>query len=146
MHKNSKTYNNTRKSNILNQYLQTHQKQNNLTQLHQHKQQLLKKQFTPISHTLATTINKQTGTSGTPPPPSPSPPHNNTPTSSPDSSPNRMSSLRDRAIFFPQTTFDGKDKFKTHTHLQSFEDFVDRQKLDPATEFKEIQEYFLMTL
>ena len=35
---------------------------------------------------------------------------------------------------------------KLHTHLQSFEDFVDRQRLDPATEFKEIQEYFLMTL
>ena len=104
------------------------------------------KQSIPISHTLATTINKQTGTSGTPPPPSPSPPHNNTPTSSPDSSPDRMPSLRDRAIFFPQTTFDGKDKSKTHTHLQSFEDFVDRQKLDPATDFKEIQEYFLMTL
>ena len=104
------------------------------------------KQSTSISHTLTTTINKQTGTSGTPPPPSPSPPHNNTPTSSPDSSPDRMPSLRDRAIFFPQTTFDGKDKSKTRTHLQSFEDFVDRQKLDPATEFQEIQEYFLMTL
>ena len=104
------------------------------------------KQSTSISHTLATTINKQTGTSGTPPPPSPSPPHNNTPTSSPDSSPDRMPSLRDRAIFFPQTTFDGKDKSKTRAHLQSFEDFVDRQKLDPATDFKEIQEYFLMTL
>ena len=33
-----------------------------------------------------------------------------------------------------------------HTHLQSFEDFVDRQKLDPEKDFKEIQEYFLMTL
>ena len=104
------------------------------------------KQSTSISHTLATTINKQTGTSGTPPPLSPSPPHNNTPTSSPDSSPDRMPSLRDRAIFFPQTTFDGKYKSKTQTHLQSFEDFVDRQKLDPATDFQEIQEYFLMTL
>ena len=29
-----------------------------------------------------------------------------------------------------------------HTHLQSFEDFVDRQKLDPEKDFKEIQEYF----
>ena len=34
---------------------------------------------------------------------------------------------------------------KLRTHLQSFEDFVDRQKLDPATDFQEIQEYFLMT-
>ena len=57
-----------------------------------------------------------------------------------------MPSLRDQAVFFPQTTFDGKDKTKTRTHLQSFEDFVDRQKLDPEKEFKEIQEYFLMTL
>ena len=57
-----------------------------------------------------------------------------------------MPSLRDRAIFFPQATFDGKDKSKTRTHLQSFEDSVDRQKLDPASDFKEIQEYFLMTL
>ena len=37
-------------------------------------------------------------------------------------------------------------KSKTRTHLQSFEDFVDRQKLDPEKDFKEIQEYFLMTL
>ena len=57
-----------------------------------------------------------------------------------------MPSLRDRAVFFPQATFDGKDKTKTRTHLQSFEDFVDRQKLDPEKDFKEIQEYFLMTL
>ena len=57
-----------------------------------------------------------------------------------------MPSLRDRAMFFPQATFDGKDKTKTCTHLQSFEDFVDRQKLDPEKYFQEIQEYFLMTL
>ena len=57
-----------------------------------------------------------------------------------------MPSLRNRAVFFPQATFDGKDKTKTRTHLQSFEDFVDRQKLDPEKDFKEIQEYFLMTL
>ena len=57
-----------------------------------------------------------------------------------------MPSLRDRAVFLPQATFDGKDKSKTHTHLQSFEDFVDSQKLDPEKDFKEIQEYFLMTL
>ena len=53
-----------------------------------------------------------------------------------------MPSLRDRAVFFPQATFDGKDKSKTQTHLQSFEDFVDRQKLDPEKDFKAIQEYF----
>ena len=49
-------------------------------------------------------------------------------------------------MFFPLATFDGKDKTKTRTHLQSFEDFVDRQKLDPEKDFKEIQGYFLMTL
>ena len=35
---------------------------------------------------------------------------------------------------------------KTHTDLQSFEDFGDRQKLDPEEDFKEIQDYFLMIL
>ena len=57
-----------------------------------------------------------------------------------------MSSFRDRAAFFPQTTFDCKDKTKTCTHLHSFEDFVDRQKLAPEKDFKEIQEYFLMRI
>ena len=95
---------------------------------------------------IVTAVHKDTGASSSPPP-SPLTPHrNNTPTSSPDSSPDRMPSLRDRAVFFPQATFDGKDKSKTHTHLQSFEDFVDRQKLDPDKDFKEIQEYFLMRL
>ena len=84
--------------------------------------------------------------SSSPPPFPPTPHRNNTPTSSPDSSPDRMPSLRDKAVFFPQATFNGKDKTKTRTHLQSFEDFVDRQKLDPEKDFKEIQEYFLMTL
>ena len=57
-----------------------------------------------------------------------------------------MPSLWDRGIFFPQTTFDGKDKSKTHRHVQSFEAFVDRQKLDSEKDFKEIQEYFLKRL
>ena len=104
-----------------------------------------KSQPIPLSQTLAAAIQKDTGASGTPPP-SPPTPHRNTPTTSPHSSPSKMPSLRDRAVFFPQTTFDGKDKTKTRTHLQSFEDFVDRQKLDPEKDFKEIQEYFLMTL
>ena len=99
-----------------------------------------------ISQALATTIHKNTGASSNPPPSPPKPHQNNTPTSSPNSSPDRMPSLKDKAISFPQAIFDGKDKSKTHTHLQSFEDFVDRQKLDPATDLKEIQEYFLMTL
>ena len=103
-------------------------------------------QLVPVSQTLATAIQKATGASGSPPPSPPTPHRNNTPTTSPNTSPTRMPSLRDRALFFPQATFDGKDKTKTGTHLQSFDDFVDRQKLDPGKEFKEIKEYFLMTL
>ena len=100
-----------------------------------------KSQPISVAQALATAIQKDTGTSGTPPPSPPTPHRNNTPTTSANSSPNRMPSLRDRAMFFPQATFDGKDKTKTRTHLQSFEDFVDRQKLDPEKDFKEIQEY-----
>ena len=99
----------------------------------------------PISQTLATAIHKDTGASGSPPPSPPTPCHN-TPTTSPNTSPNKMPSLSNRAVFFPQATFDGKDKTKTRTHLQSFEDFVVKQKPDPEKDFKEIQEYFLMTL
>ena len=95
----------------------------------------------PVSQTLATAIQKDTGASGSPPP-SPPTPHQNTLTTLPHTSPSKMPSLRDRAVFFPQPTFDSKDKTKTHTHLQSFEDFVDRQRLDPEKDFKEIQEYF----
>ena len=105
-----------------------------------------KSQPIPIAQAIATAVHKDTGASSSPPPSPPTPHRNNTPTSSPDSSPDRMPSLRDRAVFFPKATFDGKDKSKTHTHLHSFEDFVDRQKLDPEKDFKEIQEYFLMTL
>ena len=105
-----------------------------------------KSQPIPIAQALATAIQKDTGASGSPPPSPPTPHRNNTPSSSPNSSPNRMPSLRDRAVFFPQATLDGKDKTKIRTHLQSFEDFVDRQKLDLEKDFKEIQEYFLMTL
>ena len=100
----------------------------------------------PISKKLATAIQKDTGASGSPPPSPPTPHQDNTPTTSPNTTPSKMPSLRDRAVFFPQATFDGKDKTKTHTHLQSFEDFVDRQKLDPEKDFKEIQEYFNDTL
>ena len=96
----------------------------------------------PIAHATATAVHKDTGALGSPP----TAYRNNTPTSSPDSSPDRMPSLRDRAVFFPQAAFDGKDKTKTCTHLQGFEDFVDRQKFDPEKDFKEIQEYFLMAL
>ena len=100
----------------------------------------------PISQTLATAIHKDTGASGSPPP-SPPTPHCNTPTTSPNYITQQNAFITcDRAVFFPQATFDGKDKTKTHTHLQSFEDFVERQKLDPEKDFKEIQEYFLMTL
>ena len=95
----------------------------------------------PISQIPTTALQKDTGASGSPPPSPPTPPENNTPTTSPNTSPNRMPSLRNRAVFFPQATFDGKDKTKTFTHLQSIEDFVVRQKLDPEKDFKQIQEY-----
>ena len=104
-----------------------------------------KSQPIPVSQTLTVAIQKDIGASGSPPP-SPPPLHRNTPTTSPHTSPSKMPSLHDRAVFFPQVTFDGKDKTKTRIHLQSFEDFVDRQKLDSEKDFKEIQEYFLMTL
>ena len=110
----------------------------------------------PQSHsvpdTLASTINisKSNPSSSNNPPPPPPPPRKQTPipppSSSHDSSPGEMPSIRDRAVFFPQATFDGKDKSKTRTHLQSFEDFVPRQRLDTTNEFNEIEEYFLMTL
>ena len=51
-----------------------------------------------------------------------------------------MPSLRDRAV----STFDGKDKSKTCTHLQSFEDFVDRQK-EQTKISKKLKNVFLMT-
>ena len=57
-----------------------------------------------------------------------------------------MPSLRDRAMVFPQAKFDGKDKTKTCTHLQSFEDFVDRQKLDPEKISKKYKNIFNDTL
>ena len=101
-----------------------------------------KSQPISLAQTLATAIQKDTGASGSPPPSPPTPHHNNIPTTSPNTSPDRMPSLRDRAVFFPQATFDGKDKTKACTHLQSFKDFVDRQKLDLEKYFKEIQEYF----
>ena len=50
--------------------------------------------------------------------------------------------IRDRAVFFPQTTFDGKDKTKTRTHLQSFEDFVDRQSLTQKKSLKKSRNIF----
>lgn len=101
------------------------------------------KEKTTVSDLLRTTVTSHSSDNpGKPPSRDQSPEDSNSVHSSPD----RMPSLRDRAVFFPQSTFDGKDKTKTRTHLQSFEDFVDRQKLDKDNEFDEIKEYFLMTL
>ena len=105
-----------------------------------------KPQPIPIAQAIATVVHKDRGTSGSPPPSPPTLHRNNTPISSPDSSLDRMPSPRDRVVFIPQTTLDGKDKTRTSTHLQSFEDFVDREKVNPEKDFKEIQEYFLMAL
>ena len=66
-----------------------------------------------VSQTLPNSHTKDTGASGTPPP-SPPTPHRTTSTTSPQPSPSKMPSLRDRAVFFPPTTFDGKDKTKMH--------------------------------
>ena len=58
-------------------------------------------QLIPVSQSLAQAIQKDTATSGTPPP-SPPTPHRNTPTTSCPTSPSKMPSLCDRAVFFPQ--------------------------------------------
>ena len=47
----------------------------------------------PISQTLATAIQKDTGASGSLPPSPPTPHQNNTPTTSPNTSPSKMPSL-----------------------------------------------------
>ena len=106
-------------------YLQTLLKHLKLINLStsQTSKSITKSQPITVSQALATAIQKDTGASGSPIPSPPTPHHNNTPTTSPNSSPNRMPSLRDRAMFFPQATFDGKDKTKTRTHLQNFEEF-----------------------
>ena len=77
-----------------------------------------KSQPIPIAQTPATAIQNDTGASGSPPPSPPTPHRNNTSISSPNSSPDRIPLLRDRAVFFPQATFDGKDKTKTCTHYK----------------------------
>ena len=60
-----------------------------------------KPQSIPIVQAIATALHKDTGASGSPPPYPPTSHRNNTPISSPDSSPDRMPSLRVRAVFFP---------------------------------------------
>ena len=72
----------------------------------------------------------------------------NKPHTSPTTSPENMATLRERATFFPSDTFDGTDKSKTRSHIQSFDDFLARQKINEADPggFNEIKEYFLMTL
>ena len=65
-----------------------------------------------VSLIVSEVLPHMTGASGSPPPSPPTPHRNYIPTSSPNSSPDRMPSLRDRAVFFVQATFDGKDKTK----------------------------------
>ena len=108
--------------NIPYQYPQIHQKLlklTNPTSSQTTTTTTTKLQSIPIAQAIATAVHKDTEASGSPSPSPPTPHRNNTPTSSPDSSPDRMPSLRDRAVFFPQATFNGKDKSKTQTHLQS---------------------------
>ena len=49
-----------------------------------------------------------------------------------------MPSLRDKAVFFPPNTFDGKDKSLTRSHWQSFEDFLEHQELQKPTTQAEV--------
>ena len=79
----------------------------------------------------------------TPSPTPPSSPHT-TPQPTPPDSPNMA--LREKSVFFPTTTFDGKDKSLTRAHWQSFRDFVDRQTWDGANGFRDQCHYFKMTL
>ena len=82
----------------------------------------------PGSHSTSTPQDLSTfpgGASNSDPPiPShKSPTSNNRNSSSQDTSLHNMSSLRDKAVFFPSNTFDGKDKSVTRSHWQSFADF-----------------------
>ena len=82
----------------------------------------------PGSHSTNTPQDLSTfpgGASGSDPPipPHKSPTPNNSNSSSRDTSPDNMPSLRDKAVFFPSSTFDGKDKSLPRSHRQSFEDF-----------------------
>ena len=113
----------------------------------------------PFSFT-TTTVSQATATQGaaggiisphTPPQsPARSPPStpSNSPHSSPPSSPD-MTGLREKSVFFPSATFDGKDKSLTRAHWQSFRDFVDRQtwaSRNADENFEEQLRYFKMTL
>ena len=92
-----------------------------------------------VADTLASTINtgKSNPSSNNPPPPPRPQTHHQV-------HPMTVHLMRCLLYVTEQSfpTFDGKDK----SHLQSFDDFVARQKLDTTTEFNEIKEYFLMTL
>ena len=83
----------------------------------------------PGSHSTSTPQDLSTfpgGASGSDPPipPHKSPTPNNSNSSSRDTSLDNMPSLRDKAVFFPSNTFNGKDKTLTRSHWQSFEDFL----------------------
>ena len=64
-----------------------------------------------------------------------------------------MTSLRQRAVFFPSQKFDGRNKDLTKSHWQAFEDFCNQQKLyiediddHTAAPINEVLPFFKMTL
>ena len=80
-----------------------------------------------------------------------------TPTPNPpsaDSNSDTEMSLKERSVFFPPETFDGKNKALTKHHWQRFEDFCKHQKLyiedeaedRTAVDIKAIEPFFQMTL
>ena len=77
-----------------------------------------------------------------------------TPTPTPDTDSDPEMSLKERSVFFPPETFDGKNKAQTKHHWQRFEDFCNQQKLyieakdddTPAATIDKIQPFFQMTL
>ena len=60
-------------------------------------------------------VHEDTGASGSPPPSPPTPHRNSTPTLTPDSSPDRMPPLRDRAVFFHKLHLIVKIKQNSYT-------------------------------
>ena len=81
----------------------------------------------PGSHSTSSPQDLSTfpgGASGSDPQiPSHKSPTPNNSNSSQDTSPGNMPSLRDKAVFFPSSTFGGKDKTLTRSHWQSLKIF-----------------------
>lgn len=97
-----------------------------------------------LPHPTPTPSTSSGGGGGKPPPRPPTPPSPSSPHSSRDSSPEM--SLRDKATFFPSSTFDGSERASAKAHWQAFSDFVNRQGFHSTNDIKDITDYFSMTL